>query len=99
MAKWTAVEINTGVISACLPTLRPLIERIPSKLMSLGSWTVVSNRGSDYVSHLQTYKSRSARRAETDSMHRLPAHPLGEALSANSVEDEEHNASEQEAEP
>ncbi|KAL4886330.1 hypothetical protein BJY04DRAFT_213857 [Aspergillus karnatakaensis] len=33
-ATWSAIECNTGIICACLPTLRPLISRIIPQLLS-----------------------------------------------------------------
>ncbi|RAL06990.1 uncharacterized protein BO97DRAFT_269482 [Aspergillus homomorphus CBS 101889] len=33
-ASWSAIECNTGIICACLPTLRPLISRILPHLLS-----------------------------------------------------------------
>ena len=98
MAKWTAVEINTGFISACLPTLRPFVEQIPLKLMSLGSWTVASNNNRGYVGALQTYRSRNPRRADTDSLHRLPNYPLEEMSPADSINAKKNSNTEPEAE-
>ncbi|KAL1970911.1 hypothetical protein VTN77DRAFT_2745 [Rasamsonia byssochlamydoides] len=33
-ATWSAIECNTGIICACLPTLRPLVSRILPRLLS-----------------------------------------------------------------
>lgn len=33
-AAWSAIECNTGIICACLPTLRPLISRFVPHLLS-----------------------------------------------------------------
>ncbi|KAH8708343.1 hypothetical protein GQ44DRAFT_469721 [Phaeosphaeriaceae sp. PMI808] len=38
-AYWTAMELNCGIICACLPTLRPLISRVIPKLLSSKSGT------------------------------------------------------------
>ena len=34
---WSVVEVNTAVISACLPTLRPLVQHVLPLFTSLGS--------------------------------------------------------------
>lgn len=33
-ASWSAIECNTGIICACLPTLKPLLARLMPRLMS-----------------------------------------------------------------
>lgn len=47
-ATWSAVELNTAIVCACLPTLKPLINIIAPRL--LGS-TNGTNRGSRYRPH------------------------------------------------
>ena len=36
-ATWSAVELNTGIICACLPTLKPMINIVAPRL--LGTYT------------------------------------------------------------
>jgi len=47
-ATWSAVELNTAIVCACLPTLKPLINIVAPRL--LGS-TNGTNRGSRYRPH------------------------------------------------
>jgi len=46
-ATWSAVEVNVGIICACLPTLRPLIGRIFPSI--LASSHVISHTGGPSV--------------------------------------------------
>ncbi|KAF9885629.1 hypothetical protein FE257_012720 [Aspergillus nanangensis] len=43
-AYWSAIECNTGIICACLPTLRPLISRVVPHLLS----SMTASRGQAY---------------------------------------------------
>ncbi|PSN63289.1 hypothetical protein BS50DRAFT_109155 [Corynespora cassiicola Philippines] len=59
IAIWSVVEVNSAVIGACLPTLKPLISRVWPRLLSSG-----------HASHsytLNTYNERQ-RRARPDSL-------------------------------
>lgn len=43
---WSAVEVNVGIICACIPTLKPLIKRILPSMLRDPSRTGVSKNGS-----------------------------------------------------
>ncbi|KAL2002112.1 hypothetical protein VTN02DRAFT_639 [Thermoascus thermophilus] len=48
-ATWSAVECNTGIICACLPTLRPLVSRFLPHFLSTGSGrSRTTSRGAAY---------------------------------------------------
>src|SRR5271155_524357 len=50
-ATWSSVELNVGIMCACLPTLRPLMNRLfPHALLSTQRITVDSRR-ENYVRH------------------------------------------------
>ncbi|KAJ5573841.1 Integral membrane protein [Penicillium hispanicum] len=52
-ASWSAIECNTGIICACLPTLKPLISRLMPGLLS----TFSKNRGTYGSGPMSTRRS------------------------------------------
>lgn len=61
-AYWSAVELNCGILCACLPTLRPLIQRVIPQLLSTRGATAKTGTG---ISHkLSTIPKRSRRDIE-----------------------------------
>ncbi|KAJ6110336.1 Integral membrane protein [Penicillium sp. IBT 16267x] len=48
-ASWSAIECNTGIICACLPTLKPLISKLAPGLLS--SMNGSRRQGSGHMSH------------------------------------------------
>lgn len=59
-AIWSTVEVNVAVMSACLPTIRPLLRRTIPKLLSIGSFSFGSQKKSGgLVPCEDTYALRS----------------------------------------
>lgn len=59
VAIWTSIELNTAVICACLPTLKPLASRLfPRLLPSSRSHTHYQHYGSGIDAHRDTVTSK-----------------------------------------
>jgi hypothetical protein len=56
-ATWSAVECNTGIICACLPTLRPLISKILPSFLSTLSGSRSNRRIGEESSTTPTYRN------------------------------------------
>ncbi|KAH7082002.1 hypothetical protein BKA63DRAFT_589914 [Paraphoma chrysanthemicola] len=64
-AYWSTVELNVGILCACLPTLRPLLRKIAPRL--LGS---TGGRSENYNSHkLNTISSRRPKAEHGDGIY------------------------------
>ncbi|KAF2466018.1 uncharacterized protein BDR25DRAFT_238612 [Lindgomyces ingoldianus] len=62
-AYWSVVELNCGILCACLPTLRPLISKIVPRFLSTKNGTCSTTR----ISHqLSTLQKKSRAEAEMD---------------------------------
>ena len=47
---WSSVEISVGIISACLPTLQPVLRVLGRKFLETASpWSGRSNKGKDLL--------------------------------------------------
>jgi rhodopsin domain-containing protein len=46
VANWSCIELNTGIVCACLPTIKPLLAKFFPGLLS-----TVRTRKTDYVQH------------------------------------------------
>ncbi|KAF2116650.1 hypothetical protein BDV96DRAFT_645067 [Lophiotrema nucula] len=58
-AYWSVVELNCGILCACLPTLRPLISKFVPKLLTTRGSTAKSSTGtSNRLSALHSKKSQ-----------------------------------------
>lgn len=81
VAVWSAVEVNVAVISACLPTLRPLFQSLGRTFTSLGSSFSGNEKRSWAVGvfkNMNSFKNSSkATPNEGNTFQRLPEHPLG----------------------
>ncbi|ERF72506.1 hypothetical protein EPUS_09033 [Endocarpon pusillum Z07020] len=59
-AFWSVVEVNVAVMSACFPTMRPLLQRTIPKLLSIGSFSFGSQKkGGGLVPCENTHAFRS----------------------------------------
>lgn len=72
---WQIIEVNVGVLSACLPTLRPVQEHLTRNLSFTylrGSFTklLTSSRGTDEVREIRL---NSMEQGLTDNFNRKPS--------------------------
>ncbi|OBT53598.1 hypothetical protein VE04_07440 [Pseudogymnoascus sp. 24MN13] len=76
---WSAVEVNVGVICACIPTLKPLVQRIlPSMLRDRPGWsTVYDSQVAPNFSNGPAHRLSSIS-APATSIRSLPPHRQGE---------------------
>jgi hypothetical protein len=63
-AYWSVVELNCGIICACLPTLRPLIQKAVPNFWSTRNGTARSGTSNSHG--LSTFKSSFSRKKERD---------------------------------
>ncbi|RLL95029.1 hypothetical protein CFD26_101863 [Aspergillus turcosus] len=59
LAKWAMVEINVGIICACLPVLRPLVLRVFPRLLGSKNSSADKHTGESYTMHEPSSKSKS----------------------------------------
>ena len=67
---WSVVEVNTAVISACLPTLHPLVQHVLPLFTSLGP-TIQSFRFSGHAA-TSSNDTHMLNQKESNVFHRLP---------------------------
>ena len=67
---WSVVKVNTAVISACPPTLRPLVQHVLPLFTSLGS-TIKSFRFSGHTA-TSSNDTHMLSQKESNVFHRLP---------------------------
>ncbi|MCJ1261267.1 hypothetical protein MMC22_001131 [Lobaria immixta] len=81
VAVWSVVEVNVAVISACLPTLRPLFQSVGRTLTSFGSSFSGNEKRSWAVGVFKNFKSSgnvsTSSLKEGNAFQRLPEYPLG----------------------
>ena len=67
---WSAVEVNVGIICACIPTLKPLVSRIFPGFSSSGSRSRISsaNFGSRFASGIAA--TRSFQKAQSNQLEK-----------------------------
>ncbi|KAM5347751.1 hypothetical protein ACJ41O_007575 [Fusarium nematophilum] len=77
---WCVVEVSCAVISACLPTLRPLMSKISSQFGSLKGRSRPSENNSSRVTELATIggtRGQRSQRSKLDHFQRLEHDPYG----------------------
>jgi fucose permease len=71
---WSAVEVNTGIICACIPTLKPLIQRI-LPLVIVNWLESKSSRSSNLDSQRQSDPSHMSHESSAVANHATEAQP------------------------
>ncbi|KAF2017379.1 hypothetical protein BU24DRAFT_149608 [Aaosphaeria arxii CBS 175.79] len=63
-AYWSVVELNCGIICACLPTLRPLIQKITPHLLSTGPRTGTNTNFSNELDRFPKHDTQTNKDVE-----------------------------------
>ena len=80
---WSCVEMDVAVVSACLPTMRPILQAVfPSELATklYGSGGRSHDQGDSNGTRDGSYYKMSARAKHNEEFQRLPDHGAGTAI-------------------
>ncbi|MCJ1235776.1 hypothetical protein MMC14_003747 [Varicellaria rhodocarpa] len=73
VAVWSAIELNVAVVSACLPTMRPLVQAIvASPVVSCSFDAIGKLRPTNGKGNVWPMKRTSQRQGNDEEFHRLP---------------------------
>ena len=91
---WSAVEVNVGIICACIPTLRPLVKRLVPEMVSEGNHSSGQHELVE-VSSSQGMTSLNSRRSKTLLQPRSPTEASDTAVAGSQLIYSEQPAEEQ----
>lgn len=69
---WTAIELDVATISACLPTLRPMLQYVSASFYSLYSRSSHSKLGDSRLSSRDAYYKNQRNQGIDEELHHLP---------------------------
>lgn len=74
---WAQIELNTAIMCACMPALRPLISKIRPEWLSVNRSTPISQGDSDnsYINHAKAFLRLRATDSNTTEADRIDLVP------------------------